>query len=104
MKVLLKPFEFEWDKGNKDKNLKKHSVTDKEAEEVFDNDPKFIIENIKHSIVEKRYQLWGETNNKRKLSVIFTIRDKKVRVISARNMNRKERKAYEKEVKIYTKI
>jgi len=104
MIILPKPLEFEWDKGNIDKSLIKHNVANKEAEEVFENEPKFIIGDIEHSVKEKRFQLWGKTNKRRKLNIIFTLRGKKVRIISARDMNKKERKAYEKEVKTHSKI
>ena len=104
MKILPGQVSFEWDKGNIDKNLVKHHVANKEAEEVFESEPKFVIEDKKHLLVEKRFQLWGTTSKKRKLSIIFTLRDKKIRIISARDMNRKERRAYEKEIEAHTKI
>ena len=77
---------------------KKHNVEDKESEEIFDNDPKFIFEDEKHSLSEKRFMVWGITKNGRKLSVFFTIRKGKVRIISARDMHKKERKEYEKRI------
>ena len=98
MKILPEPVIFEWDKGNIDKNLHKHNVSDKEAEEVFENEPKFIVEDEKHSLTEARYMIWGVTNQGRKLSIFFTIRGEKVRVISARDMDKKERRAYEEEI------
>lgn len=104
MKILNDYLKFEWNKGNIDKNLIKHNVANKEAEEVFDNEPKFIAQDIKHSILEKRFQLWGVTNTRRKLTIIFTLRGKKVRIISARDMNRKERSFYEQKIKAHTKI
>lgn len=96
MKILPEPVSFEWDKGNVDKNLIKHKVTSREIEEVFSNKEKFIIEDEKHSLFEKRYLIWGTTNIGRRLSIIFTLRDSKVRVISTRDMNKKERREYEK--------
>ena len=96
-RVLGSVKKFDWDKGNINKNLLKHRVTNKEAEEIFSNEPRFIIEDEKHSIKEKRYMLWGTTNKRRRLTVIFTIRKSKVRIISSRDMNRKERSFYEKE-------
>lgn len=106
MKIFPKPVTFEWDKGNIDKNFKKHSVANKEAEEVFENKPSFIIEDEKHSLMEKRYMIWGETDAGRKLSVFFTVRKDKmskallrIRIISARDMNKKERKAYKQSLK-----
>jgi len=93
---LLKDVEgFDWDRGNKDKNWKKHKVIAKESEEVFAKKPRFIAEDKKHSTVEKRYMLWGITKKKRKLIVVFTIRNEKIRIISARDMNKKERRFYE---------
>ena len=104
MIILPKPVAFEWDKGNIDKNLIKHNITNKESEEVFDNEPKFIFEDPKHSQKEERYGLFGYTNLGRKLSIAFTIRGNKVRIITARDMSKRERRAYEKQVKNYTKI
>lgn len=104
MKILPRVVEFEWDKGNKEKNSIKHSVTNKEAEEVFENKPNFILEDVKHSLLEKRYMIWGLTNSSRKLAVFFTIRQSKIRIISARDMHKKERSRYEKEIQSTTKI
>ena len=96
IKVFPKVVAFEWDKGNIDKNLKKHSVSNQEAEEVFFNKPIVFSEDKKHSTTERRYMLWGKTNTKRKLTIFFTIRNNKIRVISARDMHKKERGEYEK--------
>lgn len=101
MKILDKYIEFEWDKGNIDKN-KKHQVDDKESEEIFGSRKKIIIKDEKHSLKEERYMIWGETNAGRKLTVFFTLRNNKVRMILARDMNRKERNAYEKKVQSHT--
>jgi len=98
MNILPEPLDFEWDKGNNDKNFKKHNVSNKEAEEVFDSEPLILLEDAKHSSQEKRYQALGKINKGRLLSIIFTLREK-VRIISARDMNKKERRGYEKEVK-----
>lgn len=104
MKILPEPLAFEWDEGNIDKNLIRHGVTSREAEEVFDNEPKFIFEDEKHSTLEKRYMIWGVTKQGRELSIIFTIRVNKVRVISARDMQKKERREYEEKIKTDTEI
>jgi len=96
MKILPEPIFFEWDKGNSDKNLIKHGVTNQEAEEVFDNKPFLLSEDFKHSIKEKRFQALGRTNQGRFLFLSITIREDRVRIISVRDMNRKERKIYEK--------
>lgn len=99
MKKLPKPLSFEWDKGNIEKNLKKHKITNKEAEEIFFNNPLEIFADIKHSQIEKRFEAFGITNDGRWLTVIFTIRESKIRVISARNQNKKEGREYEKKIK-----
>ncbi len=98
MKIIPEPLEFEWDKGNLGKNFKSHRVSDKEAEEVFDSENKFIFRDEKHSLAEVRYMIWGVSDKDRKLTVFFTLRSKKVRVISARDMSRKERDTYEKKI------
>jgi|SRR3990167_2066120 len=88
---------FDWDEGNITKNLAKHSVSVKECEEVFLNIPWVIYLDQKHSIKEKRYVILGKTNQGRQLQIVFTIRTVIIRVISARNQSRKERRLYEKE-------
>jgi hypothetical protein len=93
--IIPEPVEFEWDKGNIDKNFKKHRIANEEAEEVFLNDP-LISEDKKHSSAEKRYQCLGITDKNKKLFVSFTLRNGKIRIISDRNMNKKERNTYEK--------
>jgi|SRR3989304_6394094 len=93
------PLSFDWDKGNIDKNWKKHRVYFREVEEVFQNKPLKIFPAKKHSVVEKRFQALGITNRHRNLSVIFIIRNQKIRIISARDQNKKERRKYVKEEK-----
>jgi len=97
VKILDKSIEFEWNKGNIDKNMK-HGVADKESEEIFGSKKKIFMKDEKHSLKEERYMIWGKTNVGRKLTVFFTLRNNKVRIISARDMNRKERNAYEKKI------
>ena len=87
---------FDWDDGNRDKNQLRHNVLNGECEDVFFNQPLVIISDAKHSNIEKRYAAFGVTDGGRKLIVIFTVRRKLIRVISARNMNRKESRFYEK--------
>jgi uncharacterized DUF497 family protein len=88
---------FEWDKHNTEKILKKHSVTITECEEAFLNNH-LSGKDLKHSFLEDRYYLFGVSNNERLLTVIFTIRGKKIRVISARNMSKKERVFYHEKI------
>lgn len=87
---------FQWDLGNSGKNLKRHQVTDNEAEEAFFNQPVVVVDDTRHSVNERRFVLHGVTNEDRGLTVIFTTRGSLIRVISARDMSRKERRAYEK--------
>ena len=96
MKKLPKPLAFEWDKGNVNKNFKKHKVTNIEAEEIFKNNPLIIFDDANHSLTEKRFIAHGITSKERNLTIIFTLRSQKIRIISARIQNKKERKIYEK--------
>ena len=86
---------FDWDEGNLLKNWEKHGVTHLEAEQVFFNEPLIVRDDGKHSLDEQRWYGLGSTDSKRQLMVVFTIRGNKLRIISARDMSRKERKVYE---------
>ena len=86
---------FQWDQGNIDKNLIKHNVENWESEQVFFNKPLLVLDDPKHSIPEKRWAAFGRTDADRFLIVIFTRRGNLIRVISARDMNKKERKFYD---------
>ncbi|MBI5614619.1 BrnT family toxin [Candidatus Gottesmanbacteria bacterium] len=97
MKVIPEPVSFEWDEGNAEKSVLKHKVINSEAEQIFRSVPVIFFEDPKHSGQEKRYMIWGETETGRRLTVIFTIRKKCVRIISARDMHTKERRQYETE-------
>lgn len=96
MKVIKEPVDFDWDKGNINKNWRKHKVKDSEAEEIFFDDKKKVFKNKLHSKEEERFILLGKTKRERLLFVVFTMRNNKVRIISARDINKKERKLYEK--------
>jgi len=88
--------EFEWDKGNIDKSYKKHYVTPNQTEEVFLDEDLKVLKDIKHSQKEERLIAIGKNLTKKILFVIFTRRGKKIRIISARAANMKERRHYEK--------
>ena len=90
---------FQWDKGNSNKSLLKHNVTNPECEQVFFNQPIIVANDLNHSIEEDRWFLLGRTDQDRFLFVVFTIREELVRVISARDMNKKEREIYNEEIK-----
>src|SRR3989344_7490070 len=97
MIVFSEPLEFEWDKGNRGKNLIKHGVSDEKCEEVFLDENKKFWKDLSHSEKEQRYVLLGKTKLGRPLYVVFTLRGNKIRVISARDLNKNELKLYEKE-------
>ncbi|PIY80613.1 MAG: hypothetical protein COY80_02060 [Candidatus Pacebacteria bacterium CG_4_10_14_0_8_um_filter_42_14] len=93
---LKKPVEFEWDEGNLDKNSEKHKVNNLEAEEVFFDNDKQEYPDPNHSKTEARKIIVGRTKNGRHLFIVYTKRKNKIRVISARDLNkRKERSLYE---------
>ncbi|HPD13775.1 MAG TPA: BrnT family toxin [Planctomycetota bacterium] len=85
---------FDWDAGNRDKNLR-HGVHNWECEQVFFNQPLVVLGDPKHSVAEERLAAFGQTDAGRQLVVVFTMRGTKLRVISARDMNRRERQFYE---------
>jgi uncharacterized DUF497 family protein len=89
---------FDWDEGNARKSAEKHSVSQGEAEQIFFNEPLLLLPDRKHSDKEQRFHALGKTQDGRLLHVSFTLRDggKLIRVISARDMHRKERMFYGK--------
>ncbi|MDX8411992.1 MAG: BrnT family toxin [Mariprofundaceae bacterium] len=88
---------FVWDAGNERKNADKHGVSKEEAEQIFFNQPLLVLEDAVHSIDEQRFHALGITDYRRSIHITFTLRDeeRKIRVISARDMHRKERRIYE---------
>ena len=87
---------FEWDAGNERKN-DKHGVSMAEAEQVFFNAPLLLLDDVAHSQSEVRLHALGQTDDGRPLHITFTLRrsGELIRVISARDMHRKERSVYE---------
>jgi len=85
---------FEWDNGNSLKNWERHQVIQGECEQVFFNEPLIVFDDLKHSQEEQRMFLLGTTDSGRLLFMVFTVRNNLIRVISARDMNKKERKIY----------
>jgi uncharacterized protein len=67
---------FQWDDGNASKNWTRHQVSQTEAEQVFLNRPLVVVD------------------AGRLLTVVFTVRDSRLRVISVRPMSRRERRGY----------
>ena len=85
---------FNWSGGNAEKNWERHQVTPSESEQVFFNRPLLVAEDEKHSDREKRWYVLGQTDEGRELFIAFTKRKKLIRVISSRDMSRKERTVY----------
>ena len=94
---------FDWDIGNITKNLK-HGVSLAETEELFLNPPYFVSPDEKHSMSELRFTCYGKTVKSRHLVIVFTMRGKNIRVISARDMNNREKKHYEEQTKKITRF
>jgi len=94
MEMLSACTGFEWDEGNADKNWIQHQVSPGECEEAFFNDPLLVVTDPSHSEREPRFYALGQTDAGRRLFLAFTIRQQLVRVISARDMSRRERKEY----------
>jgi len=88
---------FEWDKGNESKNVLKHKVTNKEAEEVFENTFSITIKSKYEG--EDRLQTFGTSKSGKLLCIIYTIKKSKIRIISARPVSKKERNFYNEKVK-----
>jgi uncharacterized DUF497 family protein len=88
---------FDWDDGNSRKSADKHDVSQAEAESVFFNDPLIVIGDARRSETELRFHALGKTAQNRLLHITFTLPQNgtMIRVISARDMQRKERKVYE---------
>jgi uncharacterized protein len=86
---------FQWDEGNASKNWDNHDVSQTECEQVFFNTPLLVKRDKKHSLTECRYYALGATDASRLLFLAFTIREDKIRIISARDMTRTERNRYQ---------
>ena len=90
---------FEWDDANSRKSSDKHRVSRAESEQVFLNEPLLLVEDARHSGAEARFHALGQSDGGRLLHITFTIRQEgtRIRVISARDMHRKERARYAQE-------
>jgi hypothetical protein len=86
---------FEWDGGNADKVPERHGVSPAECEQVFINRPVLVAGDVRHSAREVRHYAFGFTDQARLLTIVFTLRGRSVRVVSARPMSRRERSIYD---------
>jgi uncharacterized DUF497 family protein len=86
---------LQWDEGNLLKNWERHGVSAAECEQAFFNRPLVAAPDERHSDAEARFYALDQSDGGRYLFLVFTLRDRLIRVISARDMNRRERKVYE---------
>lgn len=93
---LSKIIAFEWDGWNIDKSYDKHGITPNETEEVFLDEDVKIEKDLKHQKQEERYIAIGKTTENKILFIVFTVRKDKIRVISGRQANKKEKEVYQK--------
>lgn len=93
--LLSKCTGFEWDEHNAEKICRRHRVSPSECEQILFNRPLVVADDARHSEKENRLYALGHTDANRMLFVVFTVRRTLIRVISAREMNRKERKVYQ---------
>jgi uncharacterized DUF497 family protein len=93
--VLRKCIGFEWDEGNLLKSWERHRVSASEREQVFFNRPLVAFPDVSHSSDETRFYALGRTDAGRHIFVVFALRNNLIRVISARDMSRKERRVFE---------
>lgn len=91
---LFKCTGFQWDDGNSEKNWISHQVSKSECEQVFFNQPIMVGNDEKHSETELRFYALGKTDSERPLFIVCTIRGALIRIISARDMSKKEREVY----------
>lgn len=92
---LLRCTGFEWDSGNAAKILERHAVEPGECEQAFFVEAILVTADEKHSATEPRWRALGQTLARRRLHIVFTIRGDLIRVVSARDMNHRERQAYD---------
>ena len=96
MNIVFPPSEFDWDKHNLE-HVKRHHVEPSECEEVFFNQDFRFVPDPTHSKAEDRFIVLGTTDSGRFLFLSFTLRGEKVRIVTSRDMSRKERRRYHEE-------
>ncbi len=104
MRDLTRLTGFDWDEGNRTKNWDQHKVAWPECEEVFFREPLLVDPDPAHSESEERFHLLGRTVAERWLFIVFTVRKNKIRIISARDMSKKERRAYNEAIEKDTTV
>ena len=89
--------DFEWDPRKAEINLRKHGISFTEAGTIFGDDLAITVPDPDHSNDEDRYITIGWSNRRRLLMVSHTDRGNQIRIISARELTKAERKEYEEE-------
>ena len=87
--------EFQWNAGKASENVRKHGVAFEEALTVFGDPLASTIPDPDHSVSEHRFVTVGLASSQRLLVVCHTERGDNIRLISARQANRRERSTYE---------
>lgn len=82
---------FEWDEHDARKIRNRHAVEPSECEEVLLREPR-IVRDEPHSGAEARFVAFGPTATGRRLAVVFTVRGSRLRVVTARDQSRRERR------------
>ena len=93
--------DFEWNEEKAEKNKKKHAISFEEAKSVFDDVFAYIFDDELHSFEEDRFYIIGYSQSNKLITISYTERNNKIRLISARLSNKHERKNYEEKRKIY---
>ena len=93
---------FEWDENKNSENIKKHKVSFEKAQDAFFDENRIILEDIKHSVSEKRYFCIGKTDEGI-LTVRFTMRGQIIRIFGA-GYWRQRKKRYEEHLQLSRKI
>ena len=91
----MEEIKFDWDQWNIQKNEEKHGISMLEAQSAFYDKKILIFDDIEHSLRKSRYICYARSAYNKTLMIAFTIRNKKVRIISARKASKKERNVYE---------
>ncbi len=95
----MKEITFDWDQWNIQKNETKHGISSLEAESSFYDNNLVIFKDIKHSTTEDRLIAYGKSAYNNIIMIAFTVRNEKIRIISARKASRKEKDIYEEKKK-----
>lgn len=96
--AILLLVRFEWDPRKAAHNSAKHGVSFEEAKTVFDDDLFLVFSDPDHSLEEQRFLIVGRSRQARLLVVVYTERAEVVRLISAREATRRERRTYEQDL------